>query len=115
MSEKPVSSIVDYHAHIYYDAASKPPAEALRTALEREFPEASFGRWHDRPIGPHPDWSYQIAFGPTLFPTIVPWLALNRGELVVFIHPNTSDAMADHRDYALWMGAVRELDLSVLG
>ncbi len=45
----------------------------------------------------------------------MPWLALHRADLVVFIHPNTSDALADHRDYALWMGAVRELDLSVLG
>ena len=111
---KPVHAIADYHAHVYYDKESKAAAQTLRSELERQFPGARYGRWHDRPVGPHPDWSYQIAFAPDLFDTLMPFLALNRGQLVVFTHPNTDDGLADHRDHAIWMGAIRPLDLSVM-
>ena len=111
---KPVSAIENYHAHVYYDAASKPAAVALRQEMETEFAKAVFGRWHDRPVGPHPDWSFQIAFTADLFQPIVSYLALNRGGLVVFVHPQTGDSLADHRDYAIWMGAVRPLTLDAL-
>lgn len=109
-----VSEIEDYHAHVYYGADSKPKTEALVKALQDAFPQAVYGRWRDRPVGPHPDWSIQIAFNPDLFEQIVPWLALNRGDQVIFLHPNSGDALSDHRDHAIWMGAVRPLDLSVL-
>ena len=111
---KPVSEIENYHAHVYYDAACKPAAVALTQAMEAEFPDAVFGRWHDRPVGPHPDWSFQIAFKADLFQPIVSYLALNRGGLVVFVHPQTGDSLADHRDHAIWMGAVRPLQLGTL-
>ncbi len=114
MAEKPISAITDYHAHVYYNAASRRRAEALRQRLEAAFPEAAFGRWHDRPVGPHADWSFQIAFAPPLLAALLPWLALNRDELVIFIHPNTGDALADHRDHAIWLGAIRPLDLRAL-
>lgn len=107
-----IDLIKDYHAHVYYDADSKPRAEGLRAAMEVEF-EAEFGRWSDRPVGPHPDWSFQIAFKPDLFDKIMPYLALNRNGLVIFAHPNTDDAARDHRDGGIWMGAVRPLDLSM--
>jgi DOPA 4,5-dioxygenase len=45
---------------------------------------------------------------------MVPWLALNRGDLVVFIHPKTGDDVADHRDFAVWLGAKLDLDLKGL-
>jgi DOPA 4,5-dioxygenase len=107
-----VSAIADWHAHVYYDDASKPRAQTLRRALEEAFPQAGYGRWHDRPVGPHPHWSYQVAFPAALFAAIVPWLALNRDGLTVFIHPNTADDLSDHRDHALWMGSMPALDLS---
>jgi aromatic ring-cleaving dioxygenase len=108
-----IDQITDYHAHVYYDAGSKPAAETLRAAIEARF-EVRLGRWHDRPVGPHPHWSYQIAFAPDVFAELVPWLALNRGGLTVFVHPNTGDALPDHRDHALWLGEQAELKLSVL-
>jgi DOPA 4,5-dioxygenase len=111
---KPVSSIENYHAHVYYDAASRPDAVALRQEMEALFADAVFGRWHDRPVGPHPDWSFQIAFNADLFQPIVSYLALNRGRLVVFVHPQTGDSLADHRDHAIWLGAVRPLVLGTL-
>jgi aromatic ring-cleaving dioxygenase len=109
-----IELITAYRAHIYYDADIKAKAEELSGALECEFVgQAKFGRWHDKPVGPHPDWSRQIAFEPELFDKIMPFLALNRNGLVIFTHPNTDDFLRDHRDGGIWMGAVRSLDLSV--
>jgi len=86
---------------------------ALAEALSQRF-EAALGRVHDRPIGPHPCPSYQIAFAPGLFADLVPWLALNRTGLMVLVHPLTGDDLAGHRDYALWIGESRRLDLAAL-
>ncbi len=112
MSLRETSEITGYHAHVYYDSDSKSDAAALREAIEARF-DIRMGRWHDRPIGPHPCWSYQVAFGPQLFGELVPWLALNRGDLVIFIHPETGDDLRDHRDNALWLGAKLDLNLEM--
>jgi len=55
------------------------------------------GRFHEKPVGPHPMWSYQLAFPVASFPDVVSWLALNRGTLDVLIHPNTDDVVRDHQ------------------
>ena len=113
MTELDPSIIEDYHAHVYYDAAEKEEATRLRQAAEPRFPDAAFGRWHDNPVGPHPTGSYQIAFPAAMFAEIVPWLALNRGGLTVFVHPNTGQDLEDHRDRAIWLGTTRDLKLSI--
>lgn len=113
IGEKPVSSIKSYHAHIYYDAETKDMAQEVRAKLEANYPDLTYGRWHDKPVGPHPDWSSQVAFPASRFADVVPWFALNRAGLVIFIHPESGDEMADHRDHAIWLGAKRELDLSI--
>ena len=105
--------IADYHAHVYYDAASKAAAARLRSGVEDRF-DVTMGRWHDRPVGPHPRWSYQIAFKPEIFGAFVPWLALNREGLVIFVHPNTGQDLPDHAEHAIWLGETVALDLSVL-
>jgi aromatic ring-cleaving dioxygenase len=105
--------ITGYHAHIYYDAASKPEAARLREIIETRF-DVVMGRWHDRPVGPHPMFSYQIAFRPEVFAEIVPFLALNRDGLTVFLHPETGDDVADHTAHAIWMGEQQPLDISAL-
>ena len=113
MSVTEIDMITDYHAHVYYDAATKETAARLREMVEARF-DVKMGRWHDKPVGPHPRCSYQIAFKPDLFGTLLPWLALNRAGLVVFVHPNTGDDLSDHRDRAIWMGETVELDLNAL-
>ena len=105
--------IFGYHAHVYFDAQTLAQARALCEAAAACFP-LKMGRVHERPVGPHPDWSCQLAFKAALFGEVIPWLALHRGGLVVFIHPLTGQDLIDHRDRAMWMGAVRPLDLSVL-
>jgi len=93
-----------YHAHIYYDAETRPLAARLREAIGNRF-AVELGRWRDEPVGPHPVPMYQAAFAAAEFPRIVPWLMLNRGGLSVLVHPQTDDAYDDHTINALWLGA----------
>jgi aromatic ring-cleaving dioxygenase len=41
------------------------------------------------------------------------WLALNRGELDVFVHPNTGNGRADHSAHVMFLGKSYPLDLSI--
>ncbi len=102
--------IKGYHAHVYFDASTIDQARALCERAAQLF-ELKMGWVHERPVGPHPDWSCQLAFGPEVFAQVVPWLALNRQGLVVFLHPDTGDDLLDHTNHAIWMGAMRPLDL----
>jgi len=104
--------IKGYHAHIYFDASTLEQARALCEDAAKLFP-IRMGRVHERPVGPHPDWSCQLAFDAENIGVMLPSLALHRNGLVVFLHPDTGDELKDHTDYAIWMGAMRELDLSV--
>lgn len=113
MTYRDISIIESYHAHVYFAAESRERAQALREAIDARF-DVDMGRFHERNVGPHPRWSYQVAFRPELFAEIVPWLALNRGDLAVLVHPNTGDALEDHRDRAIWLGAKLDLDLAAL-
>jgi DOPA 4,5-dioxygenase len=115
MARIDVPAIESWHAHVYFDAASRDAAWALRETIMTQFEgRMEMGRFHERPVGPHPCWSYQIAFKPDRFTEIVSWLAMNRGALVVFTHPNTGDDIGDHRDRAVWMGAFLDLNLDAL-
>lgn len=105
-------SVQGWHAHVYFDAGSVGQARVLCERAAATLP-VTMGRVHERPVGPHPEWSCQLTFGTESFAQVVPWLMLNRGTHVVFVHPLTGDDLVDHRDHALWMGAVRPLDLSV--
>jgi len=108
------AAITEYHAHVYYDPATRKAAEAVREGLGAAFPEARLGRWHDQPVGPHPQAMYQVAFATDIFPTLVPWLLLNRQGLTVLVHAETGNDYKDHADHAAWMGAVLPLKLEVL-
>ncbi|NIR28258.1 MAG: DOPA 4,5-dioxygenase family protein [Gammaproteobacteria bacterium] len=107
-----LSRIAAFHAHVYYTSDSKQRAARVRERIAARF-DVQLGRWHDEPIGPHPFPSYQVAFAPELFGTLVPWLALNREGLVIFVHPETGNDLADHADHAVWMGGMPELELGI--
>src|SRR5437870_5296109 len=107
--------ITGYHAHIYYDPArTRDRAARVREQLSTIFPDAVLGRWHDQPVGPHPQAMYQVAFRPDRLAAILPWLMLNRAGLTVLLHPDTGDDYADHARHGLWFGAVLPLKLDVL-
>ncbi len=108
-----IDAITGYHAHIYYDEATRPAAAAVREAIGARF-LVQMGRWRDEPVGPHVRAMYQVAFGIDLFPKLVPWLMLNRQGLTVLVHPNTDHPRDDHVLYPLWMGEVLEIREEVL-
>ncbi len=107
-------TIQGWHAHVYFDAASLERATAVCSAAARVLPVVQ-GRIHQKLVGPHPAWSCQLAFEPSALGEVVAWLTLHRQGLTVFVHPETGDMLADHRDRALWMGESRTLDLTAVG
>lgn len=111
-----VTDVASWHAHVYFDATSRDTAFALRERIVATFDgKMEMGRFHERPVGPHPQWSYQIAFGPEHLAEISTWLTLNHGALDVFLHPNTGNSLRDHRDCAVWIGRSHVLNLAALG
>ena len=111
---KEVAAIKDWHAHVYFTAETRGVAERLRERIGERFADAVLGRWHDRKVGPHTRSMYQVLFPVALFPTLVPFIALNREELAVLVHPNTGRDRDDHSLHAMWLGEVLAVDLSVL-
>ena len=110
----PIRAIESYHAHIYFDGPeARERAAVLREQIAARF-EVQMGRWRDQPVGPHPMAMYQVAFETSLFPTLVPWLLLNRQGLTIVVHPNTDRPKDDHLVHALWLGSVLPLDGTLL-
>lgn len=107
-----IDQITAYHAHVYFDADTVDQARRLCEQARDTF-EVEMGRVHERPVGPHPMWSCQLAASPAQFALLLPWLALNRDGVIVFAHPDTGDHLADHRDHGIWLGTGLDLDLSI--
>ena len=105
--------ITGYHAHVYFDAATREQAQQLCAEAGRTF-DLTVGRMHDKPVGPHPRGSCQLAFGPELFAQVVPWLVVQRHGLTVFAHAETGDAITDHTEHVLWLGPSEPLNLAAL-
>jgi DOPA 4,5-dioxygenase len=111
---QPLSRILSYHAHVYYDPVhTRGVAEALRQRIAERF-VVQLGRWHDVPVGPHTAAMYQAAFDTKVFAAFVPWLMLHRDGLDVLVHPNTLAPRDDHLLHALWLGEKRALKEAVL-
>ncbi|PLZ81351.1 4,5-dioxygenase [Fischerella muscicola CCMEE 5323] len=81
--QEDTAKITGFHAHIYFDDATREAAARVREGLGANF-DVQLGRWHEKPVGPHPIAMYQVAFSPELFGKVVPWLMLNREDLVVY-------------------------------
>ena len=111
---KEIGVIHDYHAHVYYDpATTKDRAALLRGWVEQRF-SVRMGSWHDDEVGPHVQAMYQIAFTPELFPTLVPFLMMNRMGLTILVHPQSGRPRDDHTVNAMWMGEVLAVKTEVL-
>ena len=102
-----------YHAHIYYDPATRPAAERLAEGAAEQF-AVEIGGFFDEPVGPHPVANLQIIFATAEFANVVPWLMLNRNGLDVLVHALTDDSLRDHSSDALWLGTPVPLRLDVL-
>lgn len=112
MPNRPTNDFERYHAHIYFDEASASSARELCVATWQNC-HIGLGRFHERPIGPHPVWSCQLTFDKDEFDRLIPWLDLHRGDLNILVHPLSGDDLADHTTLATWLGDEIELTTSM--
>jgi len=106
-----MSTIENFHAHVYYDAATRAQALKLCEDAGKTF-GVKVGRMHDNPVGPHPRGSCQLTVPKDRFAEVISWLVLNRHGLTVFAHAQTGHALKDHTDHVIWLGPSETLDLS---
>jgi DOPA 4,5-dioxygenase len=108
-----MTELKGYHAHVYYDSATRPAAERLRDAIISQFAVRP-GGFSDEPIGPHPISQFSVIFETGEFHKIVPWLMLNRDGLDVLVHPLTESSYDDHSKNAMWLGTPVPMRLEIL-
>jgi DOPA 4,5-dioxygenase len=110
------TDVKSYHVHLYYDGITKQHAANLRRQVDKRFGrKVTIGRWRDKaPQGPHPVSHFQIDFPVELFVVLVPFLALNRGDLAILLHPNTGNGYQDHTQNIMWIGPSIPLNASWL-
>ena len=77
MTRRPENLYANYHAHVYFCADTVAKARQLREDAAAQLP-ASIGRFHEKPVGPHPHWSFQMAFDSAMFDQVIAWLAAHR-------------------------------------
>ncbi len=101
-----------YHAHIYYDAAERSVAAALREDFGRDPAILFVGSMTEGGVGPHPIAQYEVHFLGSAVPAVV--AAIEATGLRALVHPLTDDDLADHTTLAHWIGEPVELDVTVL-
>jgi aromatic ring-cleaving dioxygenase len=106
------SAVSDYHAHIYFCDDTVGEARDLIKAIREKY-NFKIGRFHEKLVGPHLNWSCQIKFSQIKFGQFVPWLMVNRGELNIFIHLCSDDALLDHSKFVCWLGKSQPLKLDM--
>lgn len=115
--------IPSYHLHIYFDHETQYLAEAMMEEFKDLNEELSdsfssdmirVGKMHLKPVGPHSKPMFQVAISHFVFEPSLNYLMRNRQGLSVLIHPETGNAVKDHTEHAMWMGAILPLDLSKL-
>ena len=111
-TKRPANLHKAYHAHIYFNDSTKEDAKQLCDDIGKQF-NFKVGRFHEKPIGPHPNGSCQVLFGHKDFEKIIPWLEKNRKQLTVFVHGLTGDDLKDHTDYAYWLGKEEKINLEI--
>jgi len=112
MPRRPENLYPQYHAHVYFNADTVVQARALVEEAGLHL-LVVVGRVHERPVGPHPQWSCQIAFDAAEFDQVIGWLDTHRNGLDVLVHGLTGNDYADHTAHAMWLGNDHALDLSI--
>ncbi|KAF2156344.1 hypothetical protein K461DRAFT_275464 [Myriangium duriaei CBS 260.36] len=112
----------EWHFHIYFllqSPAEKAAALALRDAVLRLRRDGAFVavplfRVNEYPMGPHPAGSYEIWVPDCSFSDVYFYLASNRGNLSVLVHPLTNLQRRDHELRNGWMGTPWPIYLDAL-
>ena len=111
---RPVNRYQTYHAHVYFDEATRDPATRLCTDAAAMH-GVQMGRVHSKLVGPHPRWSCQLSFGRALYDSVIPWLDAHRDGLTVLVHGMSDDPLKDHTEHASWLGEPVALNLGMFG
>lgn len=106
-----------YHAHIYFDTASRQLAVAAHAVLRQrmlagDLPLLFVGSLRDAGAGPHPMPQFEIHFTAEALPAVREFIRASG--LTALIHPLTDDDLADHTRLAEWIGSPLPLDLGTL-
>ena len=112
MTKRSANNHKQYHAHIYFDSSTQRQARDLCMAAWPSC-HVGLGRFHLKPVGPHPVWSCQLTFDADELDHVIPWLDEHRGGLNILVHPLTNDALAEHTSLAGWLGEAAELDVAM--
>ncbi|WYZ45897.1 hypothetical protein EsH8_IX_000122 [Colletotrichum jinshuiense] len=112
----------EWHFHIYFllqSPTETAAALALRDAVLRLRRDGAFVavplfRVNEYPMGPHPAGSYEIWVPDSSFSDVFFYLASNRGNLSVLVHPLTSSQRRDHESRNAWMGTPWPIYLDAL-
>lgn len=104
----------DFHAHIYFNPSELEAAQALAKEAQALF-GVSIGRFHQRPVGPHPRGSCQLTVSREQFGPFAAWAPLSRSGLTIFAHANTGDDPLDHTAHVIWFGPSEPLNLAIFG
>ena len=112
MTKYPLNIHKNYHAHVYFEEQTLQFAKDLCHNAGKLF-NLDVGKFHQKPIGPHPKWSCQLKFTSTDFEQFIPWLNSQREELIVLVHGVTGNNLQDHTDYAYWLGNEVPLNLAI--
>jgi DOPA 4,5-dioxygenase len=111
-TQKPLNKHKNYHAHVYFDQNTIKFAENLCKKAGSLF-TLDVGRVHQKPVGPHPNWSCQIKFTEQDFPQFIAWLEEHRQGLSVLVHAVTGNNLQDHTEFAYWLGDEIKLNLDL--
>lgn len=107
-----------YHAHIYYEAATRAQAVAANQHLRETMasggtPRLLFvGSLKDGKAGPHPIAQFEIHFTREVLEDVRAFI--EAAGFTALIHPLTDDDLADHTSLAEWIGTPLVMDLTTL-
>lgn len=103
-----------YHAHIYFELEQIEAIESLYAQLQHEFGETiSYGRIHQKLVGPHTKPMFQLAFDQTVLPQLKSTLNSRNLDLSVLIHPLWDNEYLAHTEGAEWLGEPLLLNLAI--
>ena len=103
-----------YHVHVYFDDATEAEADTVYQAAADRPEVSKLGRFHPKPIGPHPCRQFQMLVNEADLESLVSWVDENRRGLDVLIHPEIENDYVAHTTEARWLGHARTLKLDGL-
>ncbi|KII79481.1 DOPA 4,5-dioxygenase family protein [Vibrio renipiscarius] len=108
----PVNLHQNYHAHFYFGPETSDYAAQVREDIHQKL-GLFVGRFNQRLVGPHTQWSFEIDFNHAQFDDAIAWLDNIRQQHSVLVHAVTDNDYLDHTEYVYWLGEPIQLDLSL--